>query len=427
MEKRKESKITIVSLGKWMGITSGLLFLPIEIKVGIVLRPFDFLLLIGIFIGLVVAKKKSLVSTFFSSTISLLYIYLASYIAINALFLNPASFIKEAIQQIEFMIFLYLIYAVFSRKESRTAFLESFYVSIALMVSYTVIWHIANGHIVRYKVLHEPKYLFGFLSMILFTKSFFNKKFTIPFLMSLVFLLFSLERKGWVSFLFGMLVISYYLFTYFKFRVRIIRIYFSLFLVSVLLVSIVAAGAFAGADALSDQFADTGTAFTEFSLEDRDVDKVGSQSNATRLYLLAFSLNSIRNKPLAGIGTDRFKEENEKIAKLMGEKKAHGSHNEYQRIAVENGIPALLVYFSIWFISYRKISRYVRVIKFTSAKEATEYLLIVGSLVYGAVINFFLGGGATNKFFLALPVGMIMGYYFEKRKSRGALIHEKAQ
>ncbi len=413
-----EQKIDIIFLGKLLGLTSGLLFLPIEIKVGVVLRPFDFFLFLAILVGTVTVNRKSMLKGFISQRLGLAYILLAGYIVVNAFFLNPSSFVKEAIQQVEFVLYFYMVFCVFSQEDSRKAFLESFFFSMVVMVSYTVLWHVSHGYIVRYKRLHEPKYMFGMLSAVLFLKMFFYRRLTIPFLLSVVFLIFSLERKAWVSFLLGMVASSYYLFRYFGYRMRVSKIYGTMAVTGLVLGTIVVAGLFAGAEELNDQFADTGLAVTKFSLENRDSEEVGSQSNATRMYLLYFSLQSIKQNPIFGIGTDRFKEENEKIAFSLGEKKAHGSHNEYQRIAVENGVPAVLIYLGIYFFSYFRMRNSGRRSFFKDEGHVITYLTIVSLLIYGAVINFFLGGGAINKFYLAFPVGMVIGYCWEQKKAR---------
>ncbi|MEO1413612.1 MAG: hypothetical protein AAFW73_27325, partial [Bacteroidota bacterium] len=46
-----------------------------------------------------------------------------------------------------------------------------------------------------------------------------------------------------------------------------------------------------------------------------------------------------------------------------------------------------------------------------------DYTLVLAFFIYGGVVNFFLGGGATNKFFLTLPLGMVGGMviYYQQR------------
>ncbi|MFK7946505.1 MAG: O-antigen ligase family protein [Saprospiraceae bacterium] len=408
----KKYKIDVTLLAKLVGIASGILFLPIEIKVGFVLRPFDFLFVLCVFIASIFFNKKSLLKSFFSNKLNLIYIILALYVTFNGLVLNPSSFGKEFFQQVEFIIFLYLIYGIFHSPKARAVFLKFFYWTVVLIIAYTVLWHIGNGRIVGYKALNEPKYLFGVVTLLLFVKNFYYSKYTSAFYVSLIFLIFSLERKCWFAFLFGVLGITYFLFRFFGYKFKVMRMYSVLTVVGLSLGTLVVGGAFAGSEILVDQFGDTVTAFSKFSLEDRETEEVGSQSNAARMYLFAFSFQNIKENPIFGIGTDKFKEENEKVAFKLGEKKAHGSHNEYMRIAVENGLPALFMYVLLWIIAFQRAKKInIRRRKSTKAQQV-ELLTILGLLFYGAIINIFLGGGATNKFFLALPLGMITGYQY---------------
>ena len=164
----KSAKINKISLAKWLGVSCGVLFLPIEIKVGLVLRPFDFMLAIALLMALFIIRKRYLVQGFFSDPLTVLYVSLSLYISFNGLFLNPSSFAKEFIQRIEYIIFLYLVFSVCADSKSRKVFFKYLYYSIGALLTYAVLWHITHGYIIRYKTLHEPKYLFGFFSLWLF-------------------------------------------------------------------------------------------------------------------------------------------------------------------------------------------------------------------------------------------------------------------
>ena len=208
----------------------------------------------------------------------------------------------------------------------------------------------------------------------------------------------------------GAFFISYILFFRFHYQKKIIGIYSGLLLICLLLVAVIISGSLAGSDQLVDQMGDTAMAFTELSLEDRDEEDVGSKSNAARMYLIFFSLQSIKKHPVVGIGTDGFKKANEAIAFKLGQTKAHGAHNDYLRIAVENGLPAVFVYIVVWFLGIRRALKYSYRKYYKYRFQQEDICIMLGMVVYGAIINIFAGGGAINIFFFTLPAGVIAGY-----------------
>jgi O-antigen ligase len=136
-----------------------------------------------------------------------------------------------------------------------------------------------------------------------------------------------------------------------------------------------------------------------------------SLSNQVRLFLLQFTIETVKAHPWWGIGVGEFKEAIQFAA--PGERFVKGSHSEYQRYAVETGLTGLGLYLLTWALMIR---RAWRVVRRTDLAKQTETALVVGLVVYGAVINLFLGGGALNILFLVLPAGLLQGILNEEKQ-----------
>jgi O-antigen ligase len=136
-----------------------------------------------------------------------------------------------------------------------------------------------------------------------------------------------------------------------------------------------------------------------------------SLSNQVRLFLLQFTIETVKAHPWWGIGVGEFKEAIQFAA--PGEMFVSGAHSEYQRYAVETGLTGLGLYLLTWALMIRHAWRVVRR---TDLAKQTETALVVGLVVYGAVINLFLGGGALNILFLVLPAGLLQGILNEEKQ-----------
>ncbi|MEO1409536.1 MAG: O-antigen ligase family protein [Bacteroidota bacterium] len=408
--------VTRQTLGTILGIASGILFLPIEIKVGVVLRPFDFFLGFVLLLSPFFLLKKSLLRDFFSRSYIQIYVLLCLYLTLNAVVLNPSATTKEALQQFEFFIFTFLMVGVFVQPQARRAFFRAYFYTTFALVIYTTVWHIAHGYVVMYKALDELKILYGLLATFLFVRFALDRKYLLLFLFAALLMVMSLERKGWFAFILTAGPILLILYRSFRYRQRVLRIVSRVAIGVSLLGFILVSGSVAQSDEVLEQFNDTAILFTDFSLEKKDAEEIGSQSNAGRLYLMLISLNAIRENPIFGIGTDRFRQEITLISARMGDEKTAGAHNEYQRLAVENGLPALFVYLLMLWLAYRSIRRIPPALVKQDG-SVLDYTLVVAFFIYGGVVNFFLGGGATNKFFLTLPLGMVGGMviYYQQR------------
>jgi O-antigen ligase len=134
-------------------------------------------------------------------------------------------------------------------------------------------------------------------------------------------------------------------------------------------------------------------------------------SNRVRLFLLDFSIETVKEHPWWGIGPGEFKEVIQFA--VPSETYVKGAHSEYQRYAVETGLTGLGLYIITWALM---IYRGWRVVRRTDLARQTETALVVGLSVYGAAINLFLGGGALNILFLVFPAGLLQGVLNEEKQ-----------
>lgn len=126
------------------------------------------------------------------------------YILLQGLFLdNTTNSIKESIQFLWVCVYLGVA-AIFAQWDSK-AFYKWTLIFLAISVAYTILFHISQGQMARYKLANDGKYAFGLLSVLLLLRAneFNDKKTYLFFIISLLPLGLSLERKG----IFGVLLI----------------------------------------------------------------------------------------------------------------------------------------------------------------------------------------------------------------------------
>ena len=400
----------LISKSYLLGVICALLFLPYTFSIaGLVIRPFDLLLVAYLFVANKRLLKKAIAYDFLKNRYILLLFFFFLYRLMSAFFLNPDSFLKESIQSVEYLILTYCIYNVGLTVQTRHNFFKGLVFAAGVLVFVTVGWHLSNGYWVGYKQLNEPKLLFGLFSSALLCDYLIRKKNGKLLLVSIFLTLFSLERKGWV----GLLGVAFAVNFWFNKKIKINTLLKNSFKYGVVTACIVIPFLFIGPNSIGNQVKEQVNSMillTEnFSLDNYDRELVGSSSNAARLYLLSFSYESFKTHPVIGIGTGNFKKEIEKFSR-SDDGKVQGSHNEYQRILVENGLVGLAIYFLIIWMLFIGMKR----IKVSALSKGImykyHYLLISAVFIYGSIINAFLAGGALNIFFYVVPLALIASY-----------------
>jgi O-antigen ligase len=136
-----------------------------------------------------------------------------------------------------------------------------------------------------------------------------------------------------------------------------------------------------------------------------------SGSNLARLYILLFTIRMTMAHPLFGVGTGRWHEALAQTANTGKLQYTIGAHSEYQRFAVENGLTGLILYVTSWVVAFRQA---VRLYRTSDPGMRSDTLTVIGVVVFGALINLFLGGGALNILYFALATGLLVGVENDK-------------
>lgn len=174
---------------------------------GALIRLSDLLLLALVSFKLITTPK--VFYNFAQIRILPLWFYI-SYILFNGLYNdNVGASIKECIQLV-WVVTYFVIASEYAKKNSKL-FLDLTIAFLIMSALYTVLYHFSLGHLTRYKLANDGKYAFGLLSLLLLLKSsMFNDKHTFKlFLLSLIPLVMSMERKGifGVALIFVLLII----------------------------------------------------------------------------------------------------------------------------------------------------------------------------------------------------------------------------
>lgn len=293
---------------------------------GATLRVADLVCAITLFLTLFIFPKFYL--KFFQFKFLPMWI-IAFYIIVQGIFLdNTSSSIKESIQFL-WVCFYLGIASIYAEWDSK-AFYKWMLIFIAISALYTVFYHFSLGHFTRYKLASDGKYAFGLLSVLLLLKANGSamRKDWIYFLISLIPLGLSMERKGVLG---VMLVILLVILTHIiiakpKLKgVIIFLIGFSILLAPSILSQI---SHFIDIKIYESYFLDEKLAlFT---------------SNMHRESLLINAYQIIRDNFFFGIGADRI---TEAMGRFYADQRLNnGAHNFYMDMSVKYGIVGLFLH-----------------------------------------------------------------------------------
>lgn len=275
---------------------------------------------------LVIASTFVFFPKYFLKFIQLKYIpmwLIFLYIIFQGMFLeNTGNSVKEGIQIL--WVCLYLGTASTFAQWDSQKFYKWTIIFLAISALYTMLFHITQGQFTRYKLANDGKYAFGLLSVLLLLKADDTniKKDYFLFIVSLLPLALSLERKG----IFGVLLIFILILTLKliqkKPQLKGVPIFFAVILVLFLpyLTNILIE--FIDEKIYRDLFLDEQVAFYT--------------SNLHRESLLINSYQIIRDHPYFGVGADKIMDYMELF--YFDSRLSNGAHNFYIDGMVKYGI-----------------------------------------------------------------------------------------
>jgi uncharacterized membrane protein YvlD (DUF360 family) len=143
------------------------LFLGIQYNIGVVLRPFDALVVAGGLILIGRASVRGYIDTLKKPAVYYLFAATYFYRCINALFLSgTGTALKDTLQVVEFFLLVHLIAVATRTEEDRRLFFRILLIGSGLMAALTAIWHVGNGYYAGYKELGGTKYVFSLFGLL---------------------------------------------------------------------------------------------------------------------------------------------------------------------------------------------------------------------------------------------------------------------
>ncbi|MBM7622980.1 O-antigen ligase family protein [Sporohalobacter salinus] len=415
----RSERINFAKLKSFFGaIVVSSIFLPIKSEFwGFVIRPFDILMIIviSIYFYKFILKKKIRISKEFI-LILIVYVLFTMYIFIDNLFLTSLTLaFKSLLQGIEFLFLLIFITSICSESYSKHFFKNLSSIFYLLAVS-TAFWHIKNGYFIRYKRLADLKGTFAFSCILIFPNLLLIKRQNVfrilVFLSSFIFMLLSIERKGWIGFLISVLAM---LWVFNKFvpllkkikKMKINKTWLYIIICTMIICSLIVL-------TLSFLPEIKGRIYSILEaillLFDRKVSVKRVSQKETRVFIIKYGLKLVSINPFFGVGEGNFESS---LKKILDSRFVHSTHNYYLKYLIENGILGFGFYIGLYIILWLKLKTIIQKLLFSNSMNKKEYLfelfLAVGFLMYGIWMNFVRGGGVQNYLFLIFPASIIFG------------------
>lgn len=382
-------------------------FFGMKIDAGpIVLRPFDFLVMMGSAFYFAPFLARGVWPVVPMRPALLFYLSLNAYFVTNALGFGSTSVaIIDAVQAIEMVLAYIIITRSLSTQTGRKAFLSTVYWLVWIIVLATVLYHIANGSYVRYKSLEEQKLLFGFVSALMFVAVFKSRRegslLTIfGFILAIMLTLFSGERKGW--FAFAVAIMAIMSFGYLGKMKRRVLARLAVFGGAGMLLLVALVGASLQVEYVSKQFESLSFWGDVFSQEGQSQES--TLSNEKRLLLMEAGFGAFAESPIVGIGAGGFPQYMASYYFASQEVQEQGMHNEYLRYASETGIIGLGLFVAIW---GALIADLLLVARHRYRLDKTDQIFAIFATLcvfYAAFIQFFLSAGAATFMFVILAL-----------------------
>lgn len=405
-------------------VTCGVLlasnFLGVEWSLGnAVLRPSDFALGgIVAFLALGALARGRVRKVRLSHPALIALLAFLGFFVLNAFFSTSVSVgLVEAVQAVELVIVVLLVAQATRNHERRHVFLATFTISLGMIALYTAWYHVARGEFYNFKSLSQPKLTFGLVAALLVVRgrSSYEKlphrvRHKVVLCVAILLMVLAGDRKGWIAFL---IAVSATLFTRTA-RPRVgsgNQVRTALLLLGV---GVFVAVAPLAASALPE---DSYTTRQFRSLADLpamisgQAGTTGSASNESRLFTLELAWSEFRSHPLVGVGPEQFRERSRQTGSLA-DMVAKNPHNEYVKVAVENGVIGLALY--IW-LNLTLLGTALRL-----ASRMADYRsapTILALCLYGLTINLFLAAGVINGILVVLPLGLLMGVAMDRPAS----------
>jgi len=390
----------------WLFIGFCTLFTWVQVRTPLVLmKPFDlFGLLVApvIVLGAILNGKLPRSNGFF---LIALFLILNTILALK---LGPKNGVREGVQAVELICFAAALSIYHTEFDWHR--MARWFLAVALLITaYNGYWHISNGFTVGWKRLDEPKLLFSYAPPVIFALMLMYRRqasaadYAIVAAIALVLVL-SGERKAQLIFALHLALLC---------AVGYLRIWVLAaggLVVGPLLYIVIMSDNY-----LRQQFTSTVdfAAPQTFTLVEMADPRSGvTQSNGQRIFAAQFSAELIRANPIWGIGTNGYHPLVQRSYSWLPPHFLVSIHNEFQRVAVENGLFGLGVYVLPWL---RSLAQGLVVARRQGMRRGGIYAMFFVSFF---VQCFFEGAG--NEAFMAFIMMALLPEFFRSTASNSA-------
>ena len=241
-----------------------------------------------------------------------------AYQSANALILTSAgTAVKQFTQGLEILVVILLIARATRTAEARRVFLATLILAFGAIAVYTVYFHISIGSYFGYKLLNSPKLVFGLIAILWFSSNNGRNLFAISnsvrrwiLPISILLMILSGERKGWVAFGFSALLMTWLPATRRRAQRHQIQRLYTVLAAAVCLLAAIPLVTQSGSDEIYTARQLRTLAEVPSLLQDSGgLDRASSYSNFARAYTLQESWRIFWTNPVSGIGRDRIREE----------------------------------------------------------------------------------------------------------------------
>ncbi len=389
-----------------LGLAAAIIFLGVDIRIGVRIRVSD-LILLGLTPVLLFFALKEGIPRSGVAFLTAFGVYV-TYAILNTLGLTGTEVaIKEAVQFTLFFALFTAMVRYLETPETTWAFVATMLAVLWILSVWNAAHHLSLGRLAGWKALGDQKLthsvvLVMMVPLIALVSQRMRWLLLILLPVALAFLILSGERKGWAAAGIGAMAGAFFLT-----RPRLA----SVLSPNVILSLIIAMGAVAlffvlapSVPYIDKQLTSLGHAITlafggEVSSQETTL------SNRGRILAIQLASEQYRLNPIFGIGNENYVATVKSMAIDPALQKA--AHNELLRIAAEMGTVGLALYALVYATIAGKIAQIWAMRRSLTDDQIVRAKLGTGLVVYGFIVNVFLAGGGLNTFFLVMPAALV--------------------
>mgnify|MGYP001270917296 CR=1 FL=1 len=328
------------------------------------------------------------------------YLYILPFFFFHVMMSHKLGLLNLLREFIQITLICFFLYIIIKSREfiNFKNLMKYILISTALIIFYTISWHIYNGYLVGWKSLADTRIAYSFFTVIFFIYFNLSKKNKSPvflFFSVILFLILILsgERKAIAIFIF------LFLLNYFK----------GIGIKSFIMLSILYFGFSISSSYITNSYIknkiDTtlnlmNTGNFNYVLQTGNISREDTYSNAQRAFSLEISKELIKNNFLMGIGTNNYEVVVNQDYNYLPKFMKLGIHGEFQRVLVENGIIGFIFYIFIWIKSWSRLKVVIKNLKINNKIYLPDINFLMLSIFVPAAFYIGTEASSTRSFIL---------------------------